>query len=600
MGLQGVTTDPRDMGFPQISTGGLYNAMGDPTVFTTRNNQHFELFDNVTLDRGAHRIKFGAYFFHLQLNPEQPDAARGAFTYTGQFSGNAFADFLLGYPTSATSGIGRSDERGRSNWLHLYAQDDWQARDNLTFNLGLRYEYNQHMYDESNRLSSVDLSVPGGRFVIASDENGTINPGAADLLPQIPIPYVTSEDAGWGRGLLDPSAVRLAPRVGFALALDNSRAVIRGGYGIFLNQWAYSVQTAFARNLPFFFTKQVDIPATVRVPTLETKNILVTDATGTIAPTIMDFDYSVEYSQTWSGGLQYELRPSTMMEVSYMGTWTLGADNGTVRNVPEPGAGPIQPRRPIPQLSRISAIRFDGKSIYHGVTFKTERRLANNFGYNVSYTLSHSKDDASSPGATESETNLPQNVNNIFDETGEWALSSFDHRHQFIASGILQLPFFNGAGGAAEALLGGWRANVIFIAQTGAPFTVNLSVDRANIGAGPAQRPNQLRDPNLPGGEQTPERWFDTTAFAMPDLYTFGSAPRNSVLGPGYANVDFSVAKTWRLRGTSELEFRWEIFNLLNRANFDLPNRIFGNDNFGRIFSAKNPREMQVGMRLAF
>ena len=86
----------------------------------------------------------------------------------------------------------------------------------------------------------------------------------------------------------------------------------------------------------------------------------------------------------------------------------------------------------------------------------------------------------------------------------------------------------------------------------------------------------------------------------MPGLYTFGSAPRNSVLGPGYANVDFSVAKTWRLRGTSELEFRWEIFNLLNRANFNLPSRIFGNENFGRIFSAKNPREMQVGMRLAF
>jgi hypothetical protein len=135
-------------------------------------------------------------------------------------------------------------------------------------------------------------------------------------------------------------------------------------------------------------------------------------------------------------------------------------------------------------LSRISAIRFDGESIYHGVTFRAERRLANNFAYNVSYTLSHSKDDASSPGATESETNLPQNVDNIFDETGEWALSSFDHRHQFIASGSLQFPFFSGAGGVAEALLGGWRANVIFIAQAGAPFTVNLSVDRANIGPG--------------------------------------------------------------------------------------------------------------------
>ena len=104
-----------------------------------------------------------------------------------------------------------------------------------------------------------------------------------------------------------------------------------------------------------------------------------------------------------------------------MGTWTLGADNATVRNVPEPGPGSIQARRPIPQLSRINAIRFDGKSIYHGLTFKIERRLPTTSPYNVSYTLSPSKDDASSPGATESEANVPQDVRNVFDETGEWA-----------------------------------------------------------------------------------------------------------------------------------------------------------------------------------
>ena len=140
-GVAGRHRDPRDVGFPQISTRGLYSTMGNPTSFVFRENRHLELYDNVTLDRGAHRIKFGAYFFHLRLRPEQPDSARGAFTYTGQFTGNALADFLLGYPTSATSGSGRGNEDGRTNWLHVYAQDDWRMRDNLTVNVGLRYEY---------------------------------------------------------------------------------------------------------------------------------------------------------------------------------------------------------------------------------------------------------------------------------------------------------------------------------------------------------------------------------------------------------------------------------------------------------------------------
>jgi hypothetical protein len=250
-------------------------------------------------------------------------------------------------------------------------------------------------------------------------------------------------------------------------------------------------------------------------------------------------------------------------------------------------------------LSRINAIRFDGKSIYHGLTFKAERRLQNDVAFNVSYTLSTSTDDASSPGTTESETNLPQDVRNIFDESGEWAHSSFDHRHQVIASGVYQLPFFRGAGGVKGAALSGWRINGILIAQSGAPFTVNLGVDNANVGAGPAQRPDQLSEPNLIAGARTPDHWFDTSVFALPAPFLFGSAPRNSVIGPGSATVDLAVAKTWDVAG-KQLEFRWETFNLLNRANFDLPNRTFGTPNFGRIFSAKNAREMQFGLKFMF
>ena len=599
VGLLGVTRDPRDTGFPQINTAGLYSVMGDPATFIARNNEHFELYNNFLIDRGEHRLKFGAYLFHLRLRPENPDSARGAFTYTGQFTGNAMADFLLGHPVRARAGIGgRGEEDGRTTWLHLYAQDDWRLRDNLTVNYGLRYEINQHMRDIDNRLSSIDFSVPGGRYVIASDDDGNISPAAQALLPLIPIPWVTSAEIGWDRSLLRPSKKRFAPRLGFALTLDESATtVVRGGYGIFLNQWAYSVQTAFTRNLPFFFMKQVDVPIEQTLPAFRTADMLTTDPTGSIGGGIMDHDFQVEYTQTWSGGIQKEIMPRTVLDVFYMGSYTIGADNRTIHNVPVPGPGPIAPRRLVPELAGIPAIRFDGKSIYHAVTVKLDRRLMRNLAFGAAYTLSRSEDDASSPGPTESEANTPQDVRNIF--PGENALSSFDRRHQFVANATFEWPFYRSAGGWHEGLLGNWRSNLIVTLQSGSPFTVNIIEDLANIGTGPAQRPNLVGDPTLPHGQRTPDRWFDTSAFSVQPGFTFGSAPRNPVTAPGLAVVDMALAKSW-LFDTGRLEFRWEVFNLLDRANFAIPNRFFGSPNFGRIFSALNAREMQFGLRYTF
>jgi len=600
VGLTGVTRDPRDTGFPQINTAGFYSVMGDPTTFVARDNEHFELYDNFLINRGEHRIKFGGYLFHLKFRPENPDTARGSFTYTGQFSGNAMADFLLGYPVAGRSGIGgRGSEDARTTWFHTYAQDDWRLRDNLTVNFGLRYEMNQHMTDVENRLSSIDFSVPGGRYVIASDDNGNISPDANALLPLIPIPWVTSAEIGWDNSLLRPSKKRFAPRLGFALTLgDDAQTVVRGGYGIFLNQWAYSVQTSFTQNLPFFFLKQVDVPIEQRVPTLRTADILTADQTGSIGGAIMENDFQVEYTQTWSGGIQTEIMPSTVFEMFYMGSYTIGADNSTIRNVPEPGPGDISVRRAVPELAGIRAIRFDGKSIYHAVTFKAVRRLSNDVSFNVAYTLSKSKDDASSPGATAFESNVPQDVRNVF--PGENALSSFDHRHQFVGNGTYELPFYRGVGGWLEALLGNWRFNGILTLQSGAPFTVNITEDRANVGAGPAQRPNLTGDPNLPGGQRSPDQWINTTAFSLQDPLTFGSAGRNPVIAPGLAKLDMSFHKNWMFANANRLEFRWEIFNVFNRANFDVPNRFFGSPNLGRIFSSQNAREMQFGLRYSF
>jgi hypothetical protein len=597
-GLQGVTAKPEDVGFPQISTSGQFSTMGDPTSFVSRENEHFEVYDNILIDRGRHKIKFGGYWFHLKFQPKNAQTARGSFRYTGQWTGNALADFMLGYPTSAEVGIGSGSEDARTDWAHVYIQDDWAVRSNLTFNVGFRYEINTHMEEVDNRLSTIDLSIPGGQVVIASDDQDQISSAAGALLGAIPIPWVTSNQIGWDPSLLRPSYRRFAPRIGLAWTFgDLNRSVLRAGYGVFLNQWAYSVQTSLTRNLPFFQLKRVDIPIDQQVPTLNTASILQTDSTGRLGGSIMDHAFRTEYTQTWSLGLQHEISSNTVVEGFYMGSRTVGADNSTIRNVPEPGPGSIDERRPIPALSGIRAIRWDGNSIYHALTLKVDRKVGDGLSFSANYTLSKSIDDASSPGATASESNVPQDVRNVFG--GERALSSFDHRHLFSGSGSYRLDFLNGHGGWSEALAGNWQVSSIVRLESGAPFTVNLGVDQANVGSGPAQRPNVSGNPNLRSGRK-PEQWFDTSVFSMPNPFTFGNSGRNTVFAPGYGVVDVSAKKSVPLLESAILEFRWEIFNVFNRANFDVPGRIAFSRNFGRIFSAKSPREMQFGIRLQF
>jgi hypothetical protein len=140
VGLQGVAPTGADSGYPQVSTRGMYSVFGDPASFVSRRNQHFEIYSNVLVDRDSHRLKFGGYLYHLQFRPEQPDNARGTFAYTGQFTGDPLADFLLGYPTSASVGTGRGEQDARTTWFHAFVQDDWRVGANLTVNLGLRYD----------------------------------------------------------------------------------------------------------------------------------------------------------------------------------------------------------------------------------------------------------------------------------------------------------------------------------------------------------------------------------------------------------------------------------------------------------------------------
>src|ERR1700676_5457652 len=398
-GLQGVTTNPLDIGYPQISFGGQFSTMGDPALFTYRSNRDFEFYDNVIWHKGTHTVKFGGYFFHFNFQPVNPNGARGILTFSARWTssspglanGNPFADSLLGYPTAAQAGLGRASLNANANWAHFYVQDGWQIKPSLRFDVGLRYEYNQNMTDSNNQMVAVDTSVPGGRFVIASDDDGNLSPSATALLPFIPIPSVSSSAAGWDNSLLTPRNLRFAPRAGFSWNLPGKgKAVLRTGFGIYPNQAAYSIVSNFAQNLPFFVTRTVNTSATALSPSFLTPTILNTNAIGTVGANDLNHGFKIEYNEVWNLTLERELTPNTTISATYIGSRTVHADSSTVLNVPTPAPGSVGPRRPIPQLSQFNTIRWDGWATYNALTLKGTRRISKGLLFDVNWTWSHS------------------------------------------------------------------------------------------------------------------------------------------------------------------------------------------------------------------
>ena len=596
-GLQGVTTNPGDMGFPQVSLSNTFTTIGDATGFTTRTDCNFEFYDNVSLQRGFHTLQFGAYFFHLNFNPSYPNDARGLYTFSGVYTGNALADFLLGDPSQAQVGLGEGSENAHTSWAHFYIQDGWRVTPNLKLDVGLRYEFNQNLVARSNQTSDIDLSAPGGPVFVVSGTPGSL-PSAANAIAMLsPIPVVSAANVDWNNSLLTPKNLRLSPRVGLAWSIPGSRqTVIRAGFGIYTNQAAYSVLQNLAENVPFFLVKTVANSAPA--PAYTTENILSFNPTGAIGANSVNHDFAIEYNEVWNLAVQRQLGSSMTIEAEYIGSRTVHADSSTALNVPMTFGG----LRPYPQLNAFTTIRWDGWATYNGLTLKASRRLAKGLSFDASYTWSKSLDDASDAGTTNAEYNLPQDV---YSPALEKALSSFDHRQRATASVLYALPFGKGSKGWQHWLARDWHVSGIFIAQSGPPFTVNLSSaagqDVAHIGlvnGNNLERPNLLGNPN--SGPQTPSEWFNTQAFALPSQNTFGSSGRNAVVGPGLANLDISLQKEVSLREKLRLQVRGDVYNSFNHPNFDLPGRIFGASNFGVITSAEDPREFQFAVKLVF
>ena len=609
-GLQGVSANPPDIGYPSVTISG-FSAMGEPTNYVTRKDNDYELYDNVIWHHGTHTVKFGGYFFHLNFDPVNAQNARGTFQFTGKWTGNALGDFLLGDPNQGSgSSQGRGNLMGSTDWVHLYIEDGWQITSSLKLDVGVRYEYNRNVTDANNNMAIINTMVPGGQIVIASNSAGQLSPSASALLADIPssLAYVTSKQAGWNNSLLTARPLRLAPRIGLAWALPDHKTVIRSGFGIYTNQAAYNIIQNAALNLPFYVAKTVNNSKPSGTVLYNTENILT--ASGSFSGNNINHDFKIEYNNVWNLSIQRSLSPTTSLQAQYIGSYTVHADNETYQNLfpnsclnPALGCSHV---RPIPQMSGFASITWDGWEKYHALAVTLTQHLWRGLGVNATYTWSKALDDASNPGADNAGPNFPQDPTNLAAEKG---LSDFDHRHRFVANFLYQLPFLKNSDGWMHTAFSEWQVGGIWTLQTGAPFTVNLSTDNANNGeplSAPSQRPNLICNPN--SGPKTTAEWFNTSCFTATPVtlpaFTYGNAGRDIVIGPGLDDFDASIQKAFPVRENMGLQFRLDVFDFFNHPNLNAPvgaGRMYStSSSFGSITSAQDPREMQFSLRLVF
>jgi hypothetical protein len=603
--IQGASLDPGDQGLPRITIA-PFNAFGDVGTTLSRRDNDFQSSGNISWFLGRHNLNMGAVYKRLQFNPLIPSNARGSFNFTGMFTTNAFADFLLGLPTNANGGVGSTAVYLRGNEAQTYIQDDIKVSQRLTVNLGLRYEYASPLAEKDNRWATLD--VLNRRVIIASEGGQTFPLQIPGLAQRVGLPVVTSEDAGINRALVNRDLNNFAPRVGLAYDLfGNQKTVIRSGYGIYYSPSSFNAVSLQSQAPPFFARlaprNTATNPATVQT--------ILNPQVAAPAFQTYDLDYRTPYYQQYNLSVQQVVLRNLLVEAQYIGLQGRKLYTNVWYNTPDasPLANPTG-RSLFPTLANFALQASAASSSYNAGILRVEKRLSSGLSVMGSYTYAKAIDN-DSLGNTTITSGLDQS--NI--KALERARSSFDVQHRLVVSFTYDIPAKFG-NKYLNAALSGWQAGGIIVEQSGLPFTANLSSDRANNGLGLIGygRPNLVGDPNLPSDQQTVSRFFNTDAFVLQPFGTLGTAGRNILEGPGTNNVDFSLLKNITFTERHRLQFRSEFFNLFNRTNFDFPERICTvaqtaavgagasctGGTFGTLSAARDPRILQFALKYLF
>jgi len=580
-GIAGASTDPFDWGVPSLSFAGLSGVRG--LTPTRRADTRIAADYTFTHPAQRHTLRFGGGVRHDRSDGRTVSDARGAFVFTGLYaaaggtvangSGLDFADFLLGMPQQASVGFGQGDVTLRGLGFNLFAQDDWRARSNLTFNLGVRYEVQRPYTDANGHMANLDVTPD---FT-----------AAAPVVSGATGPYTgVFPDA-----LLHADLNNVAPRVGLAWRV-NTRTVVRTGYGISFNNGSYaSIARQLAAQPPFATTNT--ILGTVSAP-LDIETALASATSATTNNYGVDKDYALGALHTWNLDVNRTLPRGWQVGGGYTGT--RGSHLDIVR---APNRGPDGLR--IPDVQPFLWQSAEGKSVLHAATVRVRRAQARGIGGTASYTLAKSIDNASSIGGGGQV--VAQNDQDLAAERG---LSSFDRRHLFESSMSVELPFGQNRrwlhdGGAWGAALSGWSLNASFTAQSGTPFTARVLANASDVARGT----NGTLRADYTGGvvaldSPTLLRFFNTSAFAAPAAGAFGNAGRNTIIGPGQTQLDASLGRDILLTGTQVLSLRLETTNLLNSVRFGAIDSAVNSPTFGEVIAIRPMRTLQFNARFRF
>jgi Carboxypeptidase regulatory-like domain/TonB-dependent Receptor Plug Domain len=597
-----------------ITGGGITAAGGNVNAGVWDRRNLFTFTDGVQIVKGAHQISAGVWFQRVQENEDTASRRLGMATF------GTLQTFLQGTLTNFQVVPNHAALGWRSLFGAWYIQDAIRLRRNLTLQVGLRMEFTTGWNEVSGRASNY-VTGPGGVLLTA---------------PMVGDSVYTENNAKH----------LFSPRVGLAWdPFGNQKTAVRAGFGTYYS--LIDVLTFLVNSLPPYngsasFTGSLPaiLPITPNVPVPPSCGPGVLTGCTIYAPQGIQQDAKTPTVEEWNISVEQQLSRNMALRVAYVGSHgyhgLLSIDPNTIPpqicgntsgcvaggigttkpTVPQgtlyvpvqaaPAGCAVCSGRPNPYLAAGFFWFTEGNTSYNALQVDFTRRLSKGLQFRGNYTWSKNLDMNS--GLTVAQAlNQPQMISNRNNLPLDWGPSALNVTHQSSMSVTYDLPFGKNLTGVSEKLLGGWQVNGIATLLSGFPFTPLLGSNRS--GDGNTRNPDRPNlNPAFTGpvilGTQT--QWFNPAAFLVPNAGTFGNLGRGTYNGPGLAEVDMSVFKNTSLSERFKLQFRAEIFNLFNRANFGTPNAtVFSGTNVsasaGLITSlTTTPRQIQFGLKLAF